>query len=38
MWIAIINNIPELILGGCWTVVTFLVGARFGAWRQRRKS
>lgn len=33
MWIAVINNLPELILGACWTVVTFWLGTRFGRWR-----
>jgi len=36
MWLAVISNIPELILGGTWTAIVFLGGMRFGRWRFRR--
>lgn len=26
MWIAIVNNIPELALGLTWTIVVFVAG------------
>lgn len=37
MLIAIVNNLPELFLGACWTGVTFVLGSRFGRWRERRR-
>lgn len=36
MWIAVINNLPEMILGGAWTGLVFWTGSRFGRWRARR--
>lgn len=36
MWVAVVNNLPELILGACWTVVTFAAGRRFERWRIRK--
>lgn len=33
MMIAIFNNLPELILGLCWTGVVFTLGKRYGRWR-----
>jgi hypothetical protein len=36
MWIAVINNLPEMILGGAWTGLVFWTGVRFGRWRPRR--
>ena len=35
MWIAVINNLPEMILGACWTGVVFVAGRRFERWRAR---
>ena len=36
MWIAVMNNLPELILGLTWTVVVFIVGMKFQAWKNRK--
>lgn len=36
MWIAVMNNLPELILGITWTAVVFFGGMKFGAWKSRR--
>jgi hypothetical protein len=33
MMIAIFNNLPELILGICWTAVVFTAGRRFQRWK-----
>jgi hypothetical protein len=30
--IAILNNLPDLILGFCWSSVLFYVGRRFERW------
>lgn len=37
MWIAVINNIPELMLGGAWTGLCLWSGVRFGRWTAHRK-
>lgn len=37
VWIAVVNNLPELILGACWTGVTFHLGTRYGRWRPRQR-
>lgn len=29
MWIAVINNLPEVALGLCWSSVMFWFGRRF---------
>ncbi len=34
MWLAVINNLPELATGLCWTGVTFWLGYRFALWRK----
>jgi hypothetical protein len=34
----VINNLPELIMAGCWTVVVFWVGSKFGRWRAKRST
>lgn len=37
MWaVAIVNNLPEFVLGVCWTSVVFWTGRRFERWRTRR--
>lgn len=33
MLIAVFNNLPELILGACWTGVVFWAGRRFQTWK-----
>lgn len=35
MMVAVLNNLPELILGACWTAVIFAAGRRFERWRAR---
>jgi hypothetical protein len=35
MWIAVINNLPEMILGGAWTGLMLYAGYRFGQWRKK---
>ncbi|WP_281059867.1 hypothetical protein [Mesorhizobium sp. M2A.F.Ca.ET.039.01.1.1] len=37
VWIAVINSLPELVLGTCWTAVVFTLGVRFGRWRSARQ-
>lgn len=37
MWIAVINNLPEMILGGAWTGLCLWFGYRLGSWRAARK-
>lgn len=34
---AVISNIPEIMLGICWTSVSVYAGYRFGKWRASRK-
>lgn len=29
MWFAVVNNIPEIALGLCWSSVVFWTGRRF---------
>lgn len=36
MWIAVINNLPEMILGGAWTGLCLWAGSRVGRWHERR--
>lgn len=36
MLIAIFNNLPELILGLCWTGVVFASGRKFERWKSAR--
>lgn len=31
MWIAVINNLPEMILGSAWTGLMLYAGYRLGA-------
>lgn len=38
MWIAVINNLPEMILGGAWTGLMLYAGYRVGKWRSNRNS
>ena len=38
MWIAVINNIPELFLGGAWTGLCLWCGSRIGKWSAQRKT
>lgn len=35
MWIAVVNNLPELAMGLCWTGFAFWAGRRFERWRAR---
>lgn len=34
MWIAVVNNLPEMILGAAWTGLVFWTGVRVGRWRR----
>lgn len=36
MWVAVFNNLPEMLLGLCWSGVIFLAGRRFERWRAGR--
>lgn len=38
MWIAVVNNLPEMILGAAWTGLCFYAGFRVGSWHQSRKA
>lgn len=38
MWIAVINNLPEMILGSAWTGLCLYAGIRIGTWNSRRKA
>lgn len=38
MWIAVINNLPEMILGGAWTGLMLYTGFRAGKWHALRKT
>lgn len=38
MWIAVINNLPEMILGSAWTGLCLYAGFRIGMWNTRRKA
>lgn len=33
MWVAVLNNLPEMILGACWTYTAVWAGMRFERWR-----
>lgn len=33
MIVAFANNLPELLLGTCWTIVAFWLGRRWERWR-----
>ncbi|KVK49482.1 hypothetical protein L905_19015 [Agrobacterium sp. TS43] len=35
MVIAILNNLPDLILGFCWSSVLFYAGLRFERWKAK---
>lgn len=37
MWVAVVNNLPEIALGLCWSGVVGFVGYKFGAWRAKRR-
>lgn len=37
MWIAVLNNFSDVILGGIYTCVIFYAGSKYGRWRERRK-
>jgi hypothetical protein len=37
MWIAVINNLPQMILGTAWSGLCLYAGFRAGAWKARRK-
>ncbi len=36
MWIAVVNNLPEMALGLCWTGVFFWIGRCFERWKASR--
>lgn len=36
MWVAVVNNLPEMILGSAWTGLCVFSGYAFGRWRFRR--
>jgi hypothetical protein len=38
MWVAVFNNLPEMILGACWTYTMVWVGMRFERWRNSKPS
>lgn len=38
MWIAVVNNLPEMILGAAWTGLCFYAGIRLGSWLASRKT
>ncbi|PYE89632.1 hypothetical protein C7477_103140 [Phyllobacterium leguminum] len=38
MWIAVVNNLPEMILGGAWTGLCLWFGGRIGLWKARRNA
>ncbi|SUA65402.1 Uncharacterised protein [Brucella anthropi] len=42
MWIAVVNNLPTLILGTFWSIGLFaagwFLGARFARWRINRET
>jgi hypothetical protein len=33
MWIAFVNNLPEIVVGGFWTLGMIAIGYRIGRWR-----
>ena len=33
MWVALFNNIPEIMLGLCWSYTMVWCGMRFERWR-----
>jgi len=37
MWIAVFNNLPEMILGASWSGLVFWAGMRVGRWRAGRR-
>lgn len=38
MWIAVINNLPEMILGTAWSGLCLYAGFRFGSWKARKNT
>lgn len=37
MWIAVLNNLTDFVLGTAWTGLVLWVGYRIGAWREKRR-
>lgn len=37
MWIAVVNNLGEIVMGTAWTGLSVYAGVKVGMWRVRRK-
>ena len=38
LMVAVMNNLPELVMALTWTTVVFWAGRKFEAWRQSRRA